>query len=508
MPYISKPDIMKLWRACLQSSGFVALLLIFSCSSPKVPTQNVSDSSATPAITPDYTSIIIPPNIAPMNFDIDMEGDEFVARVSGKDGRELVASGKTIQWDMDDWHKLLEASKGSDLSYEVYVRNGEQWTRHTFTQHVAPEEIDSHISYRLIEPSYVQYSAITINQRDLTSFDETVIFNNAAPADERRGQCMNCHVPRNHYKDRASMFHIRNTNGGTVIMAGDSVVKINLKTDSTLSAGVYPAWHPSLDLIAFSTNDTSQSFFEFGEAKIEVFDKSSDLILYDMKTHEVSHIANDSTLLETFPAWSPDGKHLYYSVARYPDGATPDNIFDYYNQVRYDIVRRGYDADTRSFSAPDTVVFATGAEESALLPRVSPDGKFLLYCKAPYGTFHIWHKESDLWMKDLQSGEERPLAKANSADTDSYHTWSSNGRWIVFSSRRDDGSYTRPYITYIDTDGLDSKAFVVPQENPAYYRDLMKSYNVPEFLIAPVAFSRPEILRKVLSPAARANFLP
>lgn len=482
------------------------LALACGCSSPKVPVEGVSDVSGLPDIYPDYKDLVIPPNIAPMNFGISTPGDGYIARVKAPDGYEIIVEGNPIQWDADDWRKLLEAAKGRELQYEVYVRNGDVWSRYRFSNKVAEEEIDSHISYRLIEPSYVQYAAITLNQRDLTSFDESVIHNNAAPADERRGQCMNCHVPRNHYTDKASMFHVRKTNGGTVIMAGDSVVKIDLKTDSTLSAGVYPAWHPTLDLIAFSTNDTNQKFFDFGEAKVEVYDKASDLILYDMKTHQVSHIAHDPDLLETFPAWSPDGGTLYYSAARYPEGVTPDNIGDHYSEIRYDIVKRSFDPATRRFSAPDTVVCASATGESALLPRISPDGRLLLYCKAPYGTFHIWHKDSDLWIKDLQTGDERPLACANSSDTDSYHTWSSNGRWIVFSSRRDDGSYTRPYIAYIDAEGRDSKAFVVPQKDPAYYSELMKSYNVPEFLVAPVDVSRHAILRQVNSPARTASW--
>lgn len=484
------------------------LLLLVACGGVTVPVSGVSDAEGIPPLMPDYTGIVIPPNIAPMNFEVNMPGDEYMARVIGADGREIISSGNPIQWDIDDWHSLLEANKGKDIRYEVYVRTGSSWKRYRFANHVAEEDIDSYISYRLIEPSYVQYAAITLNQRDLTSFDESVIFNNAAPADERRGQCMNCHVPRNHYRDHASMFHIRKTNGGTVIMAGDSVVKVNLKTDSTLSAGVYPAWHPTLDLIAYSTNDTEQKFFDFGEDKVEVYDRTSDLILYDMKTHVVRHIANDSTLLETFPAWSPDGKKLYYSVARYPENVTPANLPEHYNKIKYDIVSRDFDAATGRFSEPQMIVFASESGESALLPRISPDGRYLLYCKAPYGTFHIWHKESDLWMKDLKTGEERPLASANSGDTDSYHTWSSNGRWIVFSSRRDDGSYTRPYITYVDAQGNDSKAFVVPQEDPAYYRELMKSYNVPEFLVAPVSVSRSEILRQVNNAPHPASFRP
>lgn len=478
-------------------SSVALILMLGACSSPKVPSGNVSDADGAPALVPDYTGIVIPPNIAPMNFEVDVPGDEYVARVSGPDGTEIVASGNPVQWRAAEWRSLLEAAKGGELKYEVYVRNGDAWKRYTFSNRVAAEDIDPYISYRLIEPAYMQYSGITLNQRDLTSFDESVIFNNAAPCDERRGQCMNCHVPRNNYKDRASMFHIRNTNGGTVIMAGDSVVKVNLKTDSTISAGVYPAWHPTLDLIAYSTNDTHQKFMDFGTHKIEVFDKASDLILYDMKTRQVTDIASDPSLLETFPAWSPDGKRLYYSVAAYPEGVNPDNVRANLDRIRYDIVSRDFDPASRRFSDPDTVVYASADSASVLLPRVSPDGRFLLYCKAPFGTFHIWHSESDLWMKDLATGEERPLSAANSDDTDSYHTWSSNGRWIVFSSRRDDGSYTRPYIAYVDADGKDFKAFVVPQESPRYYRELMKSYNVPEFLVAPVEVPRQDILRQV-----------
>lgn len=485
---------------------FLCLALLCSCSNPKVPTENVETEAGTPAIIPDYTAIIIPPNIAPMNFEIDIPGEEYVARVAGADGNEIVAGGKVVRWDMKKWHKLLEASKGKDIQYEIYVRNEGKWKLYKFSNHVAEEPIDTHLSYRLIEPSFVQYCGMTINMRDLTSFDEEVVYSTPSPCDERRGQCVNCHVPRNQYKDHSSQFHVRKTKGGTVVMAGDSVRKINLKTDSTISAGVYPAWHPNLDLIAYSTNDTQQEFFHRGKRKVEVYDASSDLILYDMKTHEVSKIASDPDLMETFPGWSADGKKIYYSVARYPDGVTPETVAGNYYRIRYDIVSRDFDPATRKFSEPDTVVYATADSLSALLPRLSPDGKFLLYCQAPFGSFHIWHPESDLYMKDLASGETRPLKNANSEDTDSYHSWSSNSRWIVFSSRRDDGSFTRPYITYISKDGSDSKAFVVPQESPAYYRELMKSYNVPEFFNDPFAAKRSQITKVLDNDPIPAKF--
>ncbi len=168
---------------------------------------------------------------------------------------------------------------------------------------------------------------------------------------------------------------------------------------------------------------------------------------------------------------------------------------------------RDFDLNTRKFSGPDTVVYATAEGLSALLPRISPDGKFLLYCQAPFGTFHIWHKDSDLYMMDLSTGEIRPLQNANSDDTESYHSWSSNSRWIVFSSRRDDGSYTRPYIAYISPDGKDTKAFVVPQESPDYYNELMKSYNVPEFFNGFQGVSRSKIIQEIDKDPIPAKFV-
>ena len=81
----------------------------------------------------------------------------------------------------------------------------------------------------------------------------------------------------------------------------------------------------------------------------------------------------------------------------------------------------------------------------------------------------------------------------NSPDVESYHSWSSNGRWIIFSSRRDDGSYTRLYIAYFDRNGKARKPFRLPQATPDYDDNRMKSYNIPEFMARPVSISKKEL---------------
>ena len=154
-----------------------------------------------------------------------------------------------------------------------------------------------------------------------------------------------------------------------------------------------------------------------------------------------------------------------------------------YKQVKYSLCSIAYDAESRTFGTQvDTLFHAQKENKSVSFPRVSPDGKYLMFTLSSYGNFSIWHKEADLYLADLQSREIRPMPTLNSADVESYHSWSSNGRWVVFSSRRENGLYTQPFIAYIDENGQAHKPFLLPQKDIQYYDKLMKSFNVPEFV--------------------------
>lgn len=465
-----------------------------------------------PSLFPDYQGIAIPYNIAPLNYRIEEEGDAFVSVARSQKGKTLRVEGKKVQWNLEKWKNLLENTKGDTLFIDTYVRQSGKWFRYeTVRNVVAPEAIDPYLSYRLIEPSYVFYENMSLNQRNLTNFDERVLFNNGRPVEEERGKCVNCHAYQNYNREGNMQFHIRGYKGGTLLASSTSgkVKKINMKCGANPSDGVYPAWHPSKPLIAYSTNQTRQHFHSKDLQKVEVLDVVSGLILYDVERNEVRTICDASDELETFPAWSPDGNYLYYVSARYPEGveAQKDSLFAHYQEIRYDIYRRAFDADRLTFSTPDTVFRASALGRSATLPRISPDGKYLLFTLADYGTFHIWHKSSDLYVMDLQTRAVRPLTKANSPDVDSYHSWSSNGAWIVFSSRRDDGSYTRSYLCYFK-DGQESKPFILPQESPERYLSLFKSFNVPEFMVKPVDISRQAWAEAAEAPASQATYQP
>ncbi|MDO5565380.1 MAG: hypothetical protein Q4G59_01895, partial [Planctomycetia bacterium] len=96
---------------------------------------------------------------------------------------------------------------------------------------------------------------------------------------------------------------------------------------------------------------------------------------------------------------------------------------------------------------------------------------------------------------DLKTGKSRSLDEVNSTDTESYHTWDSSGRWFVFSTRRDDGSFTRLYFAHFNEDGTADKPFMLPQKDPHAHYTTMTSYNVPEMMQEPTRESLLSLMR-------------
>ena len=484
-------------------SLFILSLLLASCSSrPNRVPDTFSEADAPAPIYPDYHDVTVPPNIAPLNFIVQDQGaDAFVAEI----GNLVCGAGDDGKVDIDTaaWRTLLAQTAGKTLHINVYARRDGQWVRYQpFPIHVANEEIDPYLSYRLIEPGYELYRQLGLYQRNLTNFDETPIYENNRSYEDEENHCVNCHNYQN-YDAHRMLFHIRAAHGGTVIVDGEEAHKVAISHDSILAAGVYPSWHPTLPLVAFSTNKTGQVFHMLHPEKIEVMDLASDLLLYDAEHNTVRNILRSTTAFETFPCWAPDGRTLYYCRAASPELAPDEfegNFIYRYDSIRYDLCSISFDPVTRQFGPPRIEFEASAIGKSASVPRVSPDGRYLLFTLGDYGQFHIWHKSADLWAmplcgspgeaQDIPAEPPYPLTDANSSDADSYHAWSSNGRWIVFSSRRDDGDFTRPYIAYFDNRGHAHKPFMLPQRDPEYNILLLKSYNVPELTRNAVRVSR------------------
>ena len=464
------------------------LILLSACSKPDGRCTFVQRQ---PSVYPPLQETVIPCNIAPLNFLICENGSHFTARFSfaGKDSFDVSGSEK-VNIPLKKWKKMLNEYKGEQMEITVFAKQNAEWIRYLPVRFsISSDPIDSYLVYRLIEPGYEGWEKMGIYQRCVENFDEKPILINTLIDNN----CINCHSfcggnPQN------MLFHIRQKHGGTLFVKDGNISKINTKTQEMISAGVYPRWHPGGRYVAFSVNTTKQGFHTAHTNKVEVYDQASDIVIFDTETNTVftDSLINSKSRFETFPEWSPDGKYLYFCSA--PSRRMPHE----FDSVRYDLLRIAFDASTGRFGEQtDTIVSAANTGKSVALARVSPDGKYIVFCMSDYGCFPIWHRENDLYILELETGTINNLDAVNSDQSDSYHSWSTNGRWLVFGSRRMDGTFTRPYISYFDVNGNAHPPFLLPQKNPLHYNYSLKSYNIPEFVAGKINMS-PYQLSKVI----------
>ena len=464
-------------------------VFLLSCSSgPDNPTQ----ASQLPEIYPDYMGVTIPADIAPLNFNFSDETiDRMDVIVKGSKGGELHVNGEWADFDIDEWHALTEQNQGGKLTVTVCTEKDGQWTQYKdFDIFVSEARLDDWgLTYRRIKPGYEVGGDIGIYQRELGSFDEYAIITETVVP----GRCFNCHTANRTNPNRLTM-QMRGEGGGTMIQKDGHQMWVETKTDSTKAAGSYSYWHPQGDYVALAVNSVHQAFFTGTGQRIEVYHMFSNVEVLDTRTNELilSPLLQTDDL-EIFPAFSHDGKWLYYSTSK------PCRVPAEYEKVKCSLCRIAFDAEKGMFGETvDTLLNGPATDKSYVLARPSYDGRWLMYCASSRGNFPVSQNDADLWLMDLKTGESRELKELNTPQSESYHNWSENSRWLVFSSKREDGMYTKLYLATIDEQGRVSKPFLLPQRHPRkFYRDMMDAYNCPDFTKSKVELDAHEAYRQV-----------
>jgi Tol biopolymer transport system component len=477
---------------------FAVVMFCSGCERGKPNLENCTSIERQPFITPDYTDTTLPPNIAPTDFIVKEPASAYYIRISSQQGEDIDIFSRSANIDIPikPWRRLLNQNRNKSLLVTIFTRdkNG-KWSRFApIENHIAPEEIDSHLVYRLMKPLYQYWDKLGIYQRDLTGFDVCPIVLNTVLGKN----CVNCHYFQNHNPDRM-MFHMRAGAVGTsMILAYDGEVhKIDTST-SFNHATSYRSWHPNGQIIAFAFNTVKQVFHAVGK-NLDVYDRASDLLLYNIKTDTVTSSPKISSpeRMETYPEWSADGRYLYFCSS--PALEAFDENEHPLKKIRYDLMRISYDVQTDTWGDVEPVVLASKSGKSVAHPKVSPDGRYILFCMSEYSYFPLYMPDSDLYLLDTETMEFHKPDKINSDRAESYHCFSSNGRWVVFSSKRRDGQSTHPYFSYFDTDGNFSKPFLLPQKDVEYHQSRVIVYNIPELVKGPVKISPQKLVKTAWS---------
>ena len=190
--------------------------------------------------------------------------------------------------------------------------------------------------------------------------------------------------------------------------------------------------------------------------------------------------ADDPAYVQSNGTWSQDGKYVYFIRSEAKDPYVPGAPMPTYAddprelEIRYNIYRVPFN-DGKGGEA-EAIKGASHNEKSNFFPKISPDGKWMVFCQCRNGL--LMRPDSELFIVPAEGGEARKM-RCNGPSMNSWHTWSPNGKWLAFSSKRNT-PYTQLFLTHIDENGNDTPAILVPDMNPPN-----RAVNLPEFVNIP-----------------------
>lgn len=494
----NRPNIMKRNLAFLFFAT-ITIALTIQCHNQSCPAEKTNQIAP---LTPYYSSgICIPPNMAPLNFCLP---DTFL-RAEVQMSVDTLSFSYRIKHSLDipqkDWKRMIEKALVSENDIIVNItatsRSGKTTAYAPINWSVSQDSIDRFITFRLVQPIDGAYNEIALYERDLSSFKTTKLISNKLMGNN----CFNCHT---YYKGEADnmTIHLRKPSEGSLVINGNTIQKIRLPSEDELKDilpdslqmplnFVYSAWHPQKEWMAFCTNIIGTAATGVHRRFINLYDSASNIVLYNVRNNEV-HIFPQLWTREweeTWPAWSPDGKWLYFCRAPKSDSSLVARYPLHSERVRhisFDLVRIGFNAESGTFSDSIDVLLKGDETKSYSVPRVNPDGRHLVACVSKFNSVP-YQAEGNLIMIDLHAFDEHnpnfyhPLDILNSDEAESWHEWSQNGKWMVFASKRADGHYSLPYFTHFNGESF-SKPFVLPFHEAQQFLTNLRSYNLPTFV--------------------------
>ena len=399
---------------------------------------------------------------------------------------------------------------------------------------VADQPIDPYLVYRTSIYEDATYHHIVTEQRNIENFEIKPLLDNFL----MNHNCMNCHACEGNNINNF-VIHLRHTLSGTLLARDGELIKLKMPDSLPGLRFVYPSWHKGGDYIAFSTNHVYSQHFSMPRRKgIATVDTLGDIVVLDTKTLEVfscDELCNDE-YDDVFPCFSADGRRLFF--CRAPARGTPaetqalkrehqwglkrstpaDSLFfsdnkrieewmdvldqhiEKVNALRTDLMQIDFDPETRRFSNLRTVARFSEMALSATMPFASPDGEYLIVSALPTTTFAVqtmgdFYKvylhdstPSGMVPRGVECGYRvEPVHSLNTVGSETFHTFSSNGHWMVFASNRETFGIPEIYVSHVN-DGRFDKPFAIPQAETDFYARNLRAFLFPFLSTEPAKF--------------------
>ena len=342
---------------------------------------------------------------------------------------------------------------------------------------------DNAIVYRLVAPPFNSRKTPDTFVRDLRSFQTRPFLLG------RRKYCFNCHTFSSKMGTGGKVsLQVRYMAGGQELPVYLGVYDIDksrgwkVRLPFDIQMTTFMAWAPDEQKLAFSANQQIVAFSPIIHETQFAGEPTSDIAIYELSQNTTYLLpgASDPDLLEIYPRWSPDGKSIVYCSTL--PGMHPE-------ETHYDLQIIPFNEGKGGLAS--AIPGASKNGKSNYYPRFSPEGKWFSFCQSSGGD--LIRSSSDIYLLpgDLKGPSHRLESNVDYA-ADSWHSWSSNGRWLVFATKRDDGIYARLYLTQIDEEGHASPAVRLPLK-----RLPLKSFNIPEFVAHAPRISERELFEAI-----------
>ena len=461
----------------------ICLFIAAACSPVGIKQHGlIVQTGVSAPIFPHYAdTLVLPPNIAPLNFSIQADsfsnGPYLIRLYVQSPSGELLDSSKQetkrfVHFGTTLWQNFLQQAAACEgrLLIDLYACRKDsllQYERKVWQ--VVSDSIDPYLTYRLSAHDENPCLPLQVYERSLSDFSKRLLMDNRFTDNN----CMNCHTNSGNNAQKM-LVHLRGAYAGTLLFDGNLSTKIAI-----------PEGYPDLRL-AYPSYSRDGRFIAFASTRIHVFpyanqyrtqdlivDTLGKILLYDVAENRLFSCPElmDNRYEYTFPAWSPDGSKLYFCRTE-----KTNRLEDF----RYSLFSIGFNPDKGTFGNVKAVcdLREQGFNQSFSMPQPSPDGRYILVSTLLLGSFPS-QNQGDLYLIDLWRGNSRPAYELNSPDGEKYHSWSSNGRWVVFGSKRINGATSQIYISYFDRRGHFSTPFVLPQEETNFYLKNTRSFLFP-----------------------------